>query len=50
MIHGLPTGLGWLRGWQSAWDWTAGCAAVTNEEIEEIWRATPDGTPVEILP
>jgi len=29
---------------------TAGCVAVTNSELEAIWRAVPDGTPVEIMP
>jgi lipoprotein-anchoring transpeptidase ErfK/SrfK len=24
--------------------------ALTNQEIEEIWRAVPDGTPVQIKP
>jgi len=27
-----------------------GCIAVTDEEIEEIWRAVADGTPIEIRP
>ena len=31
-------------------DWTAGCIAVSNTEIEEIWAATPNGTLVEIRP
>ncbi len=31
-------------------DWTAGCIAVTDEEIEELWRVTPDGTTIEIRP
>ena len=31
-------------------DWTHGCIAVTNEEIEQIWRAVPDGTPIDIRP
>ena len=31
-------------------DWTDGCIAVTNEEIEEIWKVVPDGTPIEINP
>jgi hypothetical protein len=31
-------------------DWTNGCIAVTNVEIEELWRAAPKGTPVEIRP
>lgn len=50
MIHGLRNGLGWLGRLHRAADWTAGCIAVTNPEIEEIWRVVPDGTPVEILP
>jgi murein L,D-transpeptidase YafK len=31
-------------------DWTDGCIAVTNAEIDEIFRAVPDGTPIEIKP
>lgn len=31
-------------------DWTAGCIAVANLEIEELWRITPNGTSVEIRP
>jgi hypothetical protein len=31
-------------------DWTDGCVAVTDEEIDEIWRALPDGAPIEIDP
>ncbi len=50
MIHGMRNGFGWLGSLARAGDWTAGCIAVTNEEIEEIWRAVPDGTPIEILP
>lgn len=50
MIHGLPNGYGWIGRGHLAKDWTDGCIAVTNREIEEIWRAVPDGTPVEIRP
>lgn len=31
-------------------DWTDGCIAVTDEEIEEIWRLVKIGTPIEIRP
>lgn len=48
MIHGLPNGLGWIGRFHRLRDWTQGCIAVTDEEIEELWRAVPDGTPVEI--
>jgi murein L,D-transpeptidase YafK len=50
MIHGLPNGRGWIGAFHLRRDWTAGCVAVTNSEIEEIWRAVPDGTPIEIRP
>jgi murein L,D-transpeptidase YafK len=50
MIHGLPNGLGWLGAFHRALDWTAGCIAVTDAQIDEIWRAVPDGTPIEIRP
>ncbi len=50
MIHGLPNGQGSIGAAHRATDWTAGCIAVTNAEIEEIWNLVPDGTPVEIQP
>ncbi len=50
MIHGLPNGMGSLGSFHRLRDWTAGCIAVTNTEIEELWRAIPDGTPIEIRP
>jgi murein L,D-transpeptidase YafK len=50
MIHGLRNGFGWLGKLHRFADWTLGCVAVTNEEMEELWRAVPDGTPVELKP
>jgi murein L,D-transpeptidase YafK len=50
MIHGIRNGLGWIGAFHRRHDWTAGCIALTDEEIEELWRVTPDGTPVEIWP
>lgn len=50
MVHGIRNGLGWAGSLQSRVDWTKGCIAVTNEEIEEIWWAVPDGTTIEIRP
>lgn len=50
MIHGLPNGYGWIGRGHLAKDWTDGCIAVTDEEIEEIWNLVPDGAPVEIKP
>lgn len=50
MIHGLRNDLGWVGRLHSAVNWTRGCIAVTNEEIEEIWNLVPDGARVEIKP
>jgi murein L,D-transpeptidase YafK len=50
MIHGLPNGMGWLGALHRLYDWTLGCVAVTDAEIDEIWNMVPVGTPVEIRP
>jgi murein L,D-transpeptidase YafK len=50
MIHGLPNGKGWVGARHRLYDWTLGCIAVTDEEIDEIWELVPVGTPVEIRP
>lgn len=51
MIHGLPNLLSKLRAEKLLKkDWTAGCIAVSDEEIEEIWRMVPNGTEIEIMP
>ena len=50
MIHGLPDGYGYLGSLHSRTDWTDGCVAVSNREIEELWRLVAIGTPVEIRP
>jgi murein L,D-transpeptidase YafK len=50
MIHGIRNGRGWIGAFHRLSDWTAGCIALTDEEIEELWRVTPDGTIVEIQP
>lgn len=50
MIHGIRNGLGWLGTLQRRVDWTKGCIAVTDREMDEIWSVVPDGTPIEIRP
>jgi murein L,D-transpeptidase YafK len=49
-IHGIKNGLGWLGPFHAWADWTKGCVAVTDEEIEEIYKLVPTGTAVEIKP
>jgi murein L,D-transpeptidase YafK len=50
MIHGLPRGYEDVGPAHAEVDWTDGCVAVTNEEVEEIWRAVPIGAPIQIKP
>jgi tetratricopeptide (TPR) repeat protein len=50
MIHGIKNGLSWIGGFHTEIDWTEGCIAVTNKEMEEIARLVPNGTPIEIRP
>ncbi len=50
MIHGIKNGLSWVGSFHSVMDWTEGCIAVTNKEMEEIARLVPNGTSVEIRP
>lgn len=52
MIHGLPNYVrsDQVRREYASRDWTNGCIAVQNHEMDEIWSAVPDGTPIRILP
>lgn len=50
MIHGLATPFEHLGTTHSLRDWTLGCIAVSNEEIDELYEYTPVGTPVTIKP
>jgi hypothetical protein len=50
MIHGIKNGFSWVGDLHTEVDWTKGCIAVTDEEIEEIDRLAPNGTIVEIRP
>ena len=50
MIHGMSNRTNKFNGFYSFSDWTAGCIALNNADIEQIAAAVPDGTPVEIRP
>ncbi|MGP9635510.1 L,D-transpeptidase family protein [Psychrobacter sp. AOP3-A1-26] len=49
MIHGQKNGFGALAMLNQQRDWTAGCMAVTNDEMDEIMAAVKVGTPIEIV-
>ncbi len=50
MIHGLPNEAGDLAFAYTGLDWTDGCIAVSNAEMDEIWQLVSDGTPIRIMP
>lgn len=47
-IHGLQ--FGFIGRLHRSFDWTAGCIALTNQEMDDIYEHTPIGTPIVILP
>ena len=49
MIHGFPDGIT-MDDIHERLNWTKGCIAVANSDVEEIWHLVPSGTPIEILP
>ena len=50
MIHGQKYGFGWLSWLMQNFNWTDGCIAVTNRDMDEIWKVVKVGTPIRILP
>jgi murein L,D-transpeptidase YafK len=50
MIHGTRNGLGWVGRLSLAADWTDGCIAVSDPEMDELYALVPDGTPIDIQP
>ena len=50
MLHGLPKEYAWVGKAHAVHDWTDGCVAVTDEEMDEIWKLVRVGTPIEIKP
>lgn len=50
MIHGQRNGDGHLAPIMQQYNWTEGCIAVTNQEMDVIWGAVKEGTPIVIMP
>ncbi|WP_306353485.1 L,D-transpeptidase family protein [Flavobacterium sp. '19STA2R22 D10 B1'] len=49
-IHGIRNGAGYINKIQRWSDWTAGCIALTNSEIDELYQAVKIGSKIEIYP
>lgn len=50
VIHGQPKHFGWAWRFLNLWDWTNGCIAVNNQDMDEIWDFVDNGTPILIKP
>jgi len=50
MIHGLRTGTGIFGKLHTLWDWTRGCIALDDPEIDQLYPLVKVGTPVVIKP
>jgi murein L,D-transpeptidase YafK len=49
-IHGIKNGVGAIGKFHRWFDWTKGCIALTNDEIDELYYLVKIGTPIEIYP
>ncbi|HEY8934067.1 MAG TPA: L,D-transpeptidase family protein [Cyclobacteriaceae bacterium] len=49
-IHGIKNGIGFIGRFHRLYNWTAGCIAVTDKEIDELYSAVDIGTPLIIKP
>ena len=49
-IHGIKNGLGWIGRFHRIIDWTSGCIAITDKEMDELYDAVSIGTPISINP
>ena len=47
-IHGIQNGLGWIGPIEHWVDWTDGCIALTDSQMDEVWNLVPVGTAVDI--
>jgi murein L,D-transpeptidase YafK len=50
MIHGQANGWGWAAPVVQFFGWTDGCIALSNGNMDRVWKAVDPGTPIEIRP
>jgi murein L,D-transpeptidase YafK len=50
MIHGQKNELNSLSSISQRFNWTNGCVALSNEDMDVVWTLVKEGTPIEILP
>ncbi|MCG6971663.1 MAG: L,D-transpeptidase family protein [Desulfobacterales bacterium] len=50
MIHGQKNGFEWAASITQLFNWTEGCIALSNKDMDEVWDAVDAGTPILIKP
>jgi murein L,D-transpeptidase YafK len=50
MIHGQKNGFGWAAFIVQQFNWTRGCIALSNDDMEKVWQSVDTGTKIEIKP
>jgi len=50
MIHGQTNDWGWAAPISRFFNWTDGCIALSNEDMQQVWESVDSGTPIEIHP
>ena len=50
MLHGTPNDEEYPEWFFNTLDWTEGCIALTNSDMQEVWKTVKDGTLIEIRP
>lgn len=50
MIHGQRNGFGWASFITQRFNWTNGCVALSNDDMETVWQSVEPGTPIELRP
>lgn len=50
MIHGQRNGFEWASTLTQAFNWTKGCIALSNKDMDAVWSAVEVGTSIEINP
>ncbi len=50
MLHGQKNGLGWLGAISQRLDWTDGCIALSDDDMDELWQRVDVSTPIQIDP
>jgi murein L,D-transpeptidase YafK len=50
MIHGQRNGYEGLSTFAQLFNWTNGCIALNNRDMDVVWKAVKPGTPIEIKP